>query len=187
MTSFRSISPGEFTTKPVELFGSDWPLLCAGTKDDFNSMTIGWGAVGQIWGMPYTSVYVRPTRYTHEFMDKYEYFSIVVFDRSFKESLATFGTESGRDIDKMNFPGLTPDFSYNAPVFHEANLILICKKMYRQEIDKDLLISEYKTKVIEEFYSKGVSYNNFHTIYYGEITNILSVKMYNGTGSLYTF
>ena len=172
MKNFKSILTSEFTCKPVDLFGNDWPLLCAGKEGDFNSMTIGWGAIGRVWSIPYVSAFVRPTRYTYDFMEKYDYFSVVVFDDSYKDMLNILGTESGRDIDKMNYPGITPDLTYPAPVYEEAKLNIICKKMYAQDMDQNLLIGEYKTKVYDNCYSEGISKDNFHTIYYGEIINI---------------
>ena len=84
MSSFKSVAPLELVTKPVDLFHHDWPLLCAGEEGSFNSMTIGWGSIGCVWGIPFASVFVRPTRHTYNFMEKYEYFSILIFDAPFQ-------------------------------------------------------------------------------------------------------
>jgi flavin reductase (DIM6/NTAB) family NADH-FMN oxidoreductase RutF len=173
MADFKSIPPNEFTTKPVHLFGDVRPLLCAGAPEGFNCMTIGWGSVGCVWNRPFSSVLVRPTRHTFQFMETSEYFSINCFDESAKAMLMELGTKSGRDIDKMHYPGLTPLFTYEAPIFKEAKQILICKKMYAQLMLPDLLEGEYKTKVIDGCYSAGESYQNYHKIYYGEIVHVL--------------
>ncbi|MCL2163565.1 MAG: flavin reductase [Oscillospiraceae bacterium] len=173
MTNFKSIVPYELSIKPVHLFGGATPLLCAGAPESFNCMTIGWGSVGCVWNRPYASVFVRLTRYTHQFMEKQRFFSINCFGGHAKGMLTELGSKSGRDIDKMHYPGLTPVFSYDAPCFEEASFILICKKMYAQMMQPDLLVGEYKTDVINELYSSGESRQNFHMIYYGEIIHAL--------------
>jgi flavin reductase (DIM6/NTAB) family NADH-FMN oxidoreductase RutF len=173
MLNFKSVSPQDISMKPVHLFGKVTPLLCAGTPDNFNSMIIGWGSVGYIWGLPFASVYVRPTRYTFEFIERNMYFSINCFSENAKDALADQGTKSGRDIDKMHYPGLTPLFSYEAPCFNEANLIIICRKMYTQMMQPELLCGDYKTDVLNKYYSTGESKQNFHMIFYGEIMHVL--------------
>ena len=47
---------------------SEWALLTAGTLDKFNTMTIGWLTAGIIWGKDVITCYVRPSRYTYEFI-----------------------------------------------------------------------------------------------------------------------
>ena len=53
------------------LFNDRRALVTAGTLEDFNTMTIGWGSMGTIWGPPHRgkqvlTVYVSPARYTHK-------------------------------------------------------------------------------------------------------------------------
>jgi flavin reductase (DIM6/NTAB) family NADH-FMN oxidoreductase RutF len=173
MPNFKSLPAGEFATKPVQLFAKTTPLLCAGTPEDFNCMTIGWGSVGCIWGRPYVSVYVRPTRHTFAFIENNEYFSINCFGDNARDMLIVMGSKSGRDIDKKSYEGLTPLFSYEAPVFDEAGIVLVCKKMYSQMMQPELLEGEYKKKVIDGYYRIGENNNNFHKIFYGEIIHVL--------------
>ena len=78
----------------------DMALPTAGSPEDFNTMTIGWGALGTIWGKPACTVYVRPSRYTLEFMDRNELFTVSFFD-GHKSDLSYLGRVSGRDEDKV--------------------------------------------------------------------------------------
>ena len=68
--SFKEIKPEELNFNPFTRIGSDWMLLTAGTKDKFNTMTASWGGAGVFWGKPAVTCYIRPQRYTKEFIDK---------------------------------------------------------------------------------------------------------------------
>ena len=64
------------TPEILHVFGRQPPLLTAGDKTGCNTMTIGWGQNGLVWGLPVCTVYVRPERYTYEFMEENEYFTL---------------------------------------------------------------------------------------------------------------
>ena len=66
----------EFTTDILSVFDKKWALLTAGDKDKFNTMTVSWGGLGTIWGKPVATVYVRKSRYTHDFMEDNDYFTV---------------------------------------------------------------------------------------------------------------
>ena len=70
----------DFNINPFTLFDSDWSLLTAGDMDSFNSMTVSWGSLGTLWGKPVATVYVKPARYTHGFMEDSDYFTLGFFD-----------------------------------------------------------------------------------------------------------
>lgn len=74
--SFKEIKPEELNFNPFTRIGSDWMLLTAGTEDKFNTMTASWGGAGVFWGKPAVTCYIRPQRYTKEFVDKEELFSV---------------------------------------------------------------------------------------------------------------
>ncbi len=42
----------EFNTDIFAQFDKKWALLCAGTKDHHNAMTISWGGMGTLWNKP---------------------------------------------------------------------------------------------------------------------------------------
>ena len=97
-----------FTTDIFETYDKQWALLTAGSMDKFNTMTISWGGLGTIWGMPVATVYVRTSRYTHDFMDDNEYFTVSFYPEEMKKTLGVLGSKSGREIDK-NLPDRKED------------------------------------------------------------------------------
>jgi hypothetical protein len=69
----------DFTENGFQWF-HDAELLAAGNKEKSNAMTIGWGGIGTLWGRTALTVYVAEKRYTKEFLDKAEYFTVMAFD-----------------------------------------------------------------------------------------------------------
>ena len=106
-------------------------LITAGNEEKCNTMTASWGGVGIMWGKNAVTTYIRPQRYTKEFVDANDTFTISFFDESYRKALNICGSVSGRDKDKIKEAGLTPYFVDGTAAFEEANLILVCKKMYQ--------------------------------------------------------
>lgn len=162
----KQIEINEFSENPFKLIGSDWMLITAKKGDKTNMMTASWGGVGILWNKPVATIYVRPQRYTKEFIDNEEYFSLCVLPEEYRQILNYCGTKSGRDEDKIAETKLTIDESEKAPIFKESRLVLICKKLYAQDlteqsfIDKSLVEKNYQAK-------------DFHTMYIAEIEKIL--------------
>lgn len=151
---------------PADLFGEDWAALAAGNAESMNAMTIGWGQFGTLWQRPVVTVYVAPERYTNEFMDRSEYFTVTAFPKDKKDSLLYIGTHSGRDEDKLKKAGLTPEFTpLGNPIFKEATLAIECKILYKEPL-KFYLMPE-KTR---EFYNERKI--TPHIQYIGEVINV---------------
>ena len=163
----KQIEINEFSENPFKLIGSDWMLITAKKGEKTNMMTASWGGVGILWNKPVATIYVRPQRYTKEFIDNEEYFSLCVLPEDYRQILNYCGTKSGRDEDKIAETKLTIDESEKVPIFKESRLVLICKKLYAQDlteqsfIDKSLVEKNYKAK-------------DFHTMYIAEIEKILT-------------
>ncbi len=166
--SFKEISPAEFSARPFFLLDKEWALLSAGTQDSFNTMTVSWGAMGTMWRKPAVTVYVRPQRYTKEFVEREDIFTLCFFDESYKKQLAYLGAASGRDENKVEKAGLTPCFcrGENVPVFKEAKLAMVCRKMYKQDLLAECFIDK---QIIPDCYPGG----DFHTMYIAEVLDIL--------------
>ncbi len=69
----------KLTKENFMLFNDNWALVTAGSLTHYNTMTISWGSLGCIWNgedsaRPIVSVYVKPCRYTHDFIEKNEIF-----------------------------------------------------------------------------------------------------------------
>lgn len=166
MAIFKKITPSEITNNPFDLIGKDWALVTSGNTDKFNTMTVSWGGVGIMWGKPVTYTFIRPQRYTFEFMEANGYFSMSFFDEEQRDALKFCGSKSGRDYDKVKETGLTPAFTEDGvPYFEEAKLVLVCKKMYSQFLNEDC---------IEDAESVAKWYDNdYHKMYVSEITKVL--------------
>lgn len=155
-----------FTADILTLFDEKWALVTAGTADRFNTMTISWGGMGTLWSKPVATVYVKPVRYTHEFMDANEYFTVSFFDGKYKKALALLGSVSGRDTDKVGLSGLTPKaVSDHAVGFLEAETTLVCRKVLSQDLDPGAIPDFAK----ETYYKTEAP----HTMYVGVIEKIL--------------
>ena len=165
---------GKLIVRPHQLFHNQWALLTAGDFDqgDFNAMTIGWGALGTMWGKPFVFVAVRHSRYTFKFMEKYDTFTVSVFPRDCREALTVMGTRSGRDHDKFVESGLTLEKAekVNAPVCEEAELTIECKKIYANDLNP----AHFQDIAIDRHYPN----KDIHRIYYGEILYASAVESY---------
>lgn len=166
MAIFKEITPSEIANNPFDLIGKDWALVTSGNTDKFNTMTVSWGGVGIMWGKPVTYTFIRPQRYTFEFMEANGYFSMSFFDEEQRDALKFCGSKSGRDYDKVKETGLTPAFTEDGvPYFEEAKLVLVCKKMYSQFLNEEC---------IEDAESVAKWYDNdYHKMYVSEITKVL--------------
>lgn len=123
--------------KPFSILDEEWALVTAGSKDKFNAMTISWGSFGMIWYKPVISIYIRKTRYTFDFIEKNDYFTVSFYPSQYKDDLKVLGSKSGRDCDKLSEVGLIPLFIKNDVItFKEASTSYICKKLHIQEIDE---------------------------------------------------
>ena len=150
-----------FNTDIFETFDKKWALLTAGNKEKFNTMTISWGGLGTIWGKPVATVYVRSSRYTFEFMENSDYFTVSFYPEEYKKTLGVLGSKSGRDIDKMHIEGLTAVEAGESVSFKEAEVTLVCKKLFKQELNPKNMPSE----VAEQFYKKDA----LHHMFIGEV------------------
>lgn len=157
-----------FELAPLYTFDKEWALLTCGNKEKFNMMTISWGGLGTLWHKPTATIYIRPNRYTYEFIEKNEYFTISFYDEEYKKELGIIGSKSGREIDKCSFPKLTPEFLEKGITFKEANLTLICKKIYFQDLD----INNIPQNEINNFYKT----EPVHRMYIGEVIGIIDKR-----------
>lgn len=127
---------------PFEKFNKEWALVTAGNKDRFNSMTISWGSMGTLWFKSIVTIYIRPERYTFDFLKSSDYFTVSFYDEKYKDKLIMFGRFSGRDVDKVSESGFSPVFLNNGITYKEAKETLVLKKIYMQKLDKKLLTSD---------------------------------------------
>lgn len=163
-----------FLFKPLEGWNGQGLLLTSGdfATGHFNAMTVGWGSLGVMWGLPFVQVVVRPVRYTYTFMEQYDTFTVCAFDEEFEAALDLLGNKSGRDGDKISEAGLTPIASARiaAPGYQQAALILEARKIYWDDLDK----SHFLDPRLELKYPA----KDYHRVYYGEVLGISGNRKY---------
>lgn len=118
----------------VSLFDDRWTLITAGNEESYNTMTASWGALGELWNKDVCFCFIRPQRYTYEFIEKEEYFTLSFFSEEYRNALTFCGRKSGREVDKAKETGLTPRKIGPSMSFDEAELVLVCKKIAFQDI-----------------------------------------------------
>lgn len=148
----------------VKLIADDWFLIGAKKGNETNMMTASWGMIGNLWNKEVVNVYVRPQRYTYEFMENCETFSCSFFDKSYKPQLNLCGTKSGRDIDKVKECNFDVEIIENTPVYKQAKLTIICRKIAVYDLNP----TQFIDKSIDKNYK-----NDFHRVYTGEIIKVL--------------
>lgn len=164
----------EYGFKAVEVLDSfeinpftyflDAPILAAGDKDSYNAMTIGWGGMGTLWGRnrPVVTVYVAPKRFTHQFMEKSRYFTVMQF--SDINVVQYMGKHSGRDGDKAKALGLHVAYTKNGtPYFKEADAVIECEVMYAAPFEE----KNFRNDVPKKTYSNFPA--GIHSMYVGEV------------------
>ena len=141
--------------------GKNWVLISAKNPEGkVNAMTASWGAMGVLWGMETITVYIRQTRYTKEFVDSQEHFTVSLFD-GYKKELRILGSKSGRDGDKIGEAGFTLEMIEDQPAFQQSKCVFICKKLYQDDIPMDAMPEDVR----ERWYADG----NYHTMYIAQI------------------
>lgn len=170
----KEIPYQDIRINPMTAFGDDWAALATGGEGDSNAMTIAWGELGSLWDrvhqhgcIPVATVFVRPQRYTHEFMDREDTFSISFLGPEHKRALGYLGSHSGRDGDKYGPAGLTPIYDDGTTYFAEARLVLVCRKLYADVLKEQGFVDR---AIMERNYPE----RDFHTVYVGEIVKALA-------------
>lgn len=163
---FKEIKATEIKENGIDLLANQWGLVTAGTEAGYNTMTVSWGAIGELWGRDCATIYIRPLRYTREFIDSNDYFTLSFYPPELKSIHSVCGSKSGRDCNKTEATGLTPVFDREAPYFEEAKLVLVCKKMAVSKMEP----TQFLDDTID---SKWYPEKDYHYVYYGAIEKVL--------------
>lgn len=162
---FREIDAKSLNDNLIKLIADEWMLITAGNADGYNMMTASWGFAGEVWGEDSVMALVRPQRYTMEFLDKNDWFTLSFYGDK-KEIHKVCGSMSGRDVDKTALAGLTPVFSEAAPYFDEARVVFVCRKQYVQRMQPECFIDATQK---EKWYPQ----NDYHYMIIGKIEKVL--------------
>ena len=165
--AFREISIDELTMNPFTKLDKEWALVTAGDEDSFNTMTVSWGGLGVLWRKNVATIYIRPQRYTKEFVDREDRFTLSFYPAECKRALGVLGTKSGRDGDKVAEVGFTPAKVGDGMAFEEAELVLVCRKLYADDIKPECFIDRScDTSCYPE--------RDYHTMYIAEIEQVFA-------------
>ena len=153
----------------IKAIGKEWMLVTAGTPDKFNTMTASWGGVGYLWNKAVAFVFIRPERYTHEFVENNERLTLAFLGNENREILNFCGTKSGRDCNKAKETGLSPVATETGNVtFSQARLTLEGRKLYRGKFHAE----DFLDKTLFERWYNDQPGGTLHTVYVVEIENI---------------
>jgi flavin reductase (DIM6/NTAB) family NADH-FMN oxidoreductase RutF len=169
----------DFPGAPAGRFGDEWALVTAGdtaaSEGNWNTMTVSWGGLGELWGRSTAFIFIRPHRHTWEFVERSSLFTISFFDKTWRKALAFCGEKSGRDYDKASATGLTPIVfdqsvlkggALGAVGFAEAREIIVCRKLYTHVFDPAKFLDP---AIQRECYPQS----DYHTMYIGETLGLL--------------
>jgi len=165
--SFKEVDVNSLSVNPFVMLNDEWGLLSAGDSSRFNTMTIAWGSMGVMWHKPVLTVVVRPQRYTYEFVEKLDLFTVSFYPDSYRKALTLLGTKSGRDCDKITESGLTPLFVDGSVAFEEAHTVFVCKKLHGgQQLDASKFVD---LSLDSAMYPD----KDYHYFYIGEVLKVL--------------
>lgn len=162
--AFKEIKAKDLGENFIKSIADEWMLITAGNEDGYNMMTASWGFVGEMWGNDTVIAAVRPQRYTMEFIDKNDYFTLSFYGDK-KDIHKVCGSLSGRDVNKTEMTGLTPVFSDNTVYFGEARLVIICKKQYVAPLYEQGFLDK---QILDKWYD-----GDLHNMIFGKIEKVL--------------
>ena len=166
MHTFQPYPIDMLNMNPFTKIGKEWALISAGDKNKCNTMTVSWGGVGVLWGKNVATCYIRPQRYTKEFVDTRDTFTLSFYPAEKKDALSYLGKVSGRDEDKVKKVGFTPAFTNGNAYFEEAELVLVCRKMSRTPLRPEQFLDE---TVDGRWYPN----KDYHEMYIAEVIDVL--------------
>lgn len=158
---YRKIDINELSFNPFDEIANHWVLISAKNNDKVNTMTASWGQLGHLWGKNVATVFIRPQRYTKEFVDAQDYFTVTLFD-GYKKELGVLGSRSGRDGDKISDVHFDIEEVEGQPTFKQGKMVFICKKMYSDYLKPEHFIDD---SIDQRWYPE----KDYHEMYIGEI------------------
>ena len=168
MHTFQPISTDYLDMNPFNKIGKEWMLITAGDENKCNTMTASWGGMGVLWGKNVVYIFVRESRYTKEFLDAKDYFTINFMDEKYRMEMKYLGAVSGRKEDKIANAKVGVDYSaVGAPYIDDSNLVLVCRKLSATKLTPEQFVD---ASLDATWYSD----KDYHTMYVGEIVEALA-------------
>lgn len=146
--------------------GKEWMLITAQKPDGtYNTMTASWGGFGVLWNKGVAFCFVRPQRYTLEFLNASDTCTLSFFGGAHKEDLALLGRESGRNGNKIARTTLHAQKINGGVTFEEATRVFVCRKLYCQQLDKACFL--------DASLLKNYADQDYHYVFVCEIQEVL--------------
>ncbi|MCD8095721.1 MAG: flavin reductase family protein [Ruminococcus sp.] len=162
---FKEVNVRNLELNPFKAIEEHWMLVTAGNEKESNTMTASWGGMGVIWNKNVAVTVIRPQRYTKKFVDAGELFTLSFYPDEMKKVLQYCGTVSGAGLgknEKAKNAGLTELYLDSTVAYEQAELILVCKKLYEAQIKPEAFLDK---SLIDSCYPQS----DFHQAYVGEI------------------
>lgn len=169
--SYEEINIRQVKENLVSLVADRWMLVAAGGPESYNMMTASWGGFGEMWGTDVALTVIRPSRYTGEFVQRNDRFTLSFFDEDQKAIHGVCGNKSGRDVDKATLTGLTPVFDHDTVRFKQARLTVVCRKLYVQRLEEDCFTDH---SLLPAWY--GGDKGGLHIAFVGKVETVLRCK-----------
>lgn len=156
---------------PFATIGEDTMLVTACSGKGWNTMTAAWGGMGFLWDRNVMFVFVRKSRYTHDFLEDGTRFTCSFFPDEQKKALQYLGTHSGRDGDKVAASGLKATQIGDGYVsFREANLVFACTKIASSDVLPEAF--HLPQQLVDRIYQD----KDWHTLYIGAIDKVYAQR-----------
>lgn len=165
MNDLKKIAIDDFKINPFTSLAKDWMLISAGDATNYNTLTASWGGFGFLWNENVSYIFIRPQRYTKEFIDNYDTYSLCFFDDEYKDKLSYLGSVSGRDENKIDKVDMEVALIDETPYFKDAKTVIICRKLYQQTLTKQCFLEKDKDVI-------NYPENDYHTMYIARIISI---------------
>ena len=166
MSEWKTFPIEKMELNPFEAIGRQWMAVTTEKDGKANAMTASWGGLGVLWGSNVATIYIRDSRFTKEYLDATETFSLAFFDESRKQDLGYLGKVSGRDEDKIAKLDYHIAHQDGVAYIEEAETVLLCRKLSATRITADQFIDP---EIEKKWYADG----DMHTMYIGEIIGVL--------------
>ena len=166
----KLVKPEDLKENPFDMIGKEWMLITAKRDGKVNTMTASWGGLGVMWNLDVAFAVIRESRYTKEFVDAADSFSLSFLDHDqYQKELGYLGSISGRVEDKINKCNFHVLEMEGVPYIEEANKVLICKKIFSQWMKPEGFAVP---DMDHTFYGN----KDYHEMYIGHITHVLVVN-----------
>lgn len=164
---YVKIAPTEIPGNIIGRIGEEWMLITSGGPQSYNTMTASWGGLGMVWSTPVSFIAVRNTRYTYEFLQRNDLYTLTFFDGAEKEAMSYLGSHSGRDGDKVAQTGLKPmETPLGCMSFEQGTMILECRKLFEDKLDPKSIFDD---RIASDYLKTN---GEHHVLFFGEIVNV---------------